>query len=270
MPDAQPGHGARDAEPAGGREDGAAQPHVASTATLLRALPGIVLVGLASLLPLWGVLSLEWGMLAVTFSYVADGAADGLFTWLRARRAEGGAPGDATDRVLVREFVRTYFVVVAAMAMVVYMVFSGRLLKPGGTAPSGVYEPFETYRLWAVVAVFFAVRAFTYWWDFARGREAVFLAPAGVVAEPLRRLFVLQFGVLVGGLIVFWPFRSSKAALVTFIVLVAVAEVGLAILERLRTARIRAAAEAGVAAPRAPRDAARARPRGGRRRSRRH
>ena len=209
--------------------------------------------------------------------YVADGAADGLTFWLRARRAQQQASDEAAkDKVLVSEFVRTYFVVIAAMALVLYMVFSGRLLKPGpgGTVPEGVYEPFGTWQLWAVIAGFVAVRWFCYWWDWVRGEEAVFMPPAGVVAAPLRRLFVLQFGVLVGGLVVYWPLQSSSAGLVVLVVLVAVAEVALAVLERLRTARVRAAYEAGQRmAPRAaagPQDrAGKARPRGGRKRKRR-
>ena len=98
--------------------------------------------------------------------------------------------------------------------MVLYMVFSGRLLKPGGSAPEGVLQPFATWQFWAVVAGFVAVRWFVYWWDWVRGAEAAFMPPAGVVAAPLRRLFVLQFGVLVGGLIVYWPLDSSSAALI--------------------------------------------------------
>jgi len=125
-----------------------------------------------------------------------------------------------------------------------------------------------------VVAGFVAVRWFCYWWDWVRGGEAAFMPPAGVVAAPLRRLFVLQFGVLVGGLIVYWPLHSSSAALIVLVLLVAAAEVGLAVLERLRTARIRVAAEAGMSV--APSHGspstgshsrpAKAQPRGGRRR----
>jgi len=246
--------------------------------TLKRALPGIVLIALASLAPLWGVLAQDWSVLAVVFVYVADGVADGLTFWLRARRAQGAASDeDAKDRVLVSEFVRTYFVVVAAMAIVLYMVFSGRLLKPGGGVPVGVLQPLTTWQFWAVVAGFVAVRWFCYWWDWVRGAEEAFMPPAGVVAAPLRRLFVLQFGVLVGGLVVFWPLDSSSAALVVLVVLVAAAEVGLAVLERLRTARIRVAAEAGVsvtpgrsAASTGSRDRPpKSRPRGGRRRGQR-
>jgi len=245
--------------------------------TLKRALPGILLIAVASLGPLWGVLALDWSVLAVVFVYVADGVADGLTFWLRARRAQGAVPDEeAKDRVLVSEFVRTYFVVVGAMTLVLYMVFGGRLLKPGGVAPEGVFQPFATWQLWAVVAGFVAVRWFCYWWDWVRGAEAAFMPPAGVVAAPLRRLFVLQFGVLVGGLIVYWPLRSSGAALIVLVLLAAAAEVALAVLERLRTARVRAAVEAGVEAeprrgrrggPAAPRS--KVRPRGGRRRARR-
>jgi hypothetical protein len=246
-------------------------------ATLGRALPGILLVALASLAPLWGVRAQDWSVLAVAFVYVADGAVDGLTFWLRARRAQGAvADEDAKDRVLVREFVRTYFVVVAAMSLVLYMVFSGRLLRPGGVVPEGVLRPFATWQFWAVVAGFVAVRWFVYWWDWVRGGEAAFMPPAGVVAAPLRRLFVLQFGVLVGGLVVYWPLRSSQAALTVLVLLVAAAEVALALLERLRTARVRVAVEVGVKAT--PRRTLRgesatrtpkARPRGGRRRGRR-
>ncbi len=244
--------------------------------TLKRALPGILLIALASLAPLWGVIARNWSVLAVVFVYVADGVADGLTFWLRARRAQGAASDeDAKDRVLVSEFVRTYFVVVAAMALVLYMVFSGRLLKPAGGVPEGVFQPFATWQFWAVVAGFVAVRWFTYWWDWVRGGEAAFMPPAGVVAAPLRRLFVLQFGVLVGGLIVYWPLRSSTAALAVLVLLVTTAEVGLAVLERLRTARIRVAAEAGLSVtPRrggpttgSPARPAKSRPRGGRRRA---
>ena len=246
--------------------------------TLKRASPGLVLIALVSLAPLWGVLEQDWSVLAVVFVYVADGVADGLTFWLRARRAQGATSDEeAKDRVLVSEFVRTYFVVVAAMALVLYMVFSGRLLKPGGVAPEGVFQAFATWQFWAVVAGFVAVRWFIYWWDWVRGGEAAFMPPAGVVAAPLRRLFVLQFGVLVGGLIVYWPLGSSAAALVVLVVLVAAAEVALAVHERLRTARIRAAVEAGMSAtPGGGGTAAgsqsrpvKSRPRGGRRRERR-
>ena len=280
MPDAPPSDAARDAGgDAGGGALGPAGGAVAAPpagATLKRAAPGILLIALVSLAPLWGVLAQDWSVLAVAFVYVADGVADGLTFWLRARRAQGAVSDeDAKDRVLVSEFVRTYFVVVAAMALVLYMVFGGRLLKPGGVVPEGVFQAFATWQFWALVAGFVAVRWFTYRWDWVRGGEAAFMPPAGVVAAPLRRLFVLQFGVLVGGLIVYWPLGSSAAALVVLVLLVAAAEVALAVLERLRTARIRAAFEAGVRAgprgarPGGPPAPPKARPRGGRRRARR-
>jgi hypothetical protein len=275
MADVRPSDVAPDAGSAARRSAAGAPPAPPAAATLEAALPGILLVAAASLAPLWGVLAQDWSVLAVVFVYVADGVADGLTFWLRARRAQGAASDeDAKDRVLVSEFVRTYFVVVAAMALVLYMVFSGRLLKPGGVAPEGVFQAFATWQFWAVVAGFVAARWFVYWWDWVRGGEAAFMPPAGVVAAPLRRLFVLQFGVLVGGLVVYWPLDSSAPALVVLVVVIAAAEVGLAVLERLRTARVRAAVEAGVTVTRRPGGApgaspgrpAKRGPRGGRRR----
>jgi hypothetical protein len=252
---------------------------------LRRALPGLVLIGLVCLAPLWGVLAASWSVFAVVFVFVADGAFDGVFAWRRARGARGDTGRDDRDTVLVKEFVRTYMVVVAVMALVAYMAFTGKLLKPGGELPPHPYQGFATWQLWTIVAALFAVRAFVYWWDWVRGDEGALLPPAAVVSAPLRRLFVLQFGLLVVGLIVYWPLRSSTAGLVALVLLAATANVVLAVTERLRTSRVRAALAAGEK-PRGPRDSAakngagasaapardgrtpQARPRGGRKRRR--
>jgi hypothetical protein len=205
-------------------------------------------------------------VLAVAFLYVADGAADGLFVWRRAKEARGGDRAD--DRVLVSEFVKTYFVVVGAMLMIAYMAFSGRLLKPGGEAPANVYGAFEQWQFWALLGAFFAVRAAAFWWDWVRGGEAAFMPPAAVVAVPLRRLFVLQAVVLAGGLLVYWPLRSSATGLAALVAVVAAAQVALAVYDRLRAERIRAAVEAGETVARAPVATAKPAPRGGRKRGR--
>ena len=254
----------------------------AGAAALTRALPGIVLIALACLAPLWGVVAASWSVLAVVFVYVADSAFDGVFSWLRARNARGESGRGDRDTVLVSEFIRTYLVVVAVMALVTYMVFGGKLLKPGGEAPADPYHAFSTWQLWAVVGALLAVRAFVYWWDWVRGGEADVLPPAAVVAAPMRRLFVMQFGLLGLGLIVYWPLRSSSAGLVVLVLVAAAANVLLAVSERLRTSRVRAALEAGEkpaerGGQRASGDGRRAsgdgrppksRPRGGRKRKR--
>ena len=91
------------------------------------------------------------------------------------------------------------------------------------------------------------MRAFVYWWDFVRGGEASVIPPEAAVAEPLRRLFVLQFGVLAGALLVYWVLDSSVTGLAVLLVAKTAADVVLAVLERLRAARIKAAVAAGVA-----------------------
>ena len=184
-------------------------------------------------------------MFAVVFVFVADGAFDGVFAWRRARSARGDTGRDDRDAVLVKEFVRTYMVVVVVMALIAYMAFTGKLLKPGGELPPHPYQGFATWQLWTIVVALFAVRAFVYWWDWVRGDEGALLPPAAVVSAPLRRLFVLQFGLLIVGLIVYWPLRSSTTGLVVLVLLAAAANVVLAVSERLRTARRRAALAAG-------------------------
>ena len=90
------------------------------------------------------------------------------------------------------------------------------------------------------------MRAAVYWWDFVRGGEASVIPPAAVVSEPLRRLFVLQFGVLAGALVVYWFFDSSVTGLAVLLIAKTAADLALAVLERLRAARITAAVDAGV------------------------
>lgn len=266
MPGSQVATAARDDQPQEGAAAALAPPR---WRTLTRAAPSLVLIVAVCLAPLWGVLQPDWSVLAVVFAYVADGAADGLLAWRRARLAQGDAGQVGGDRVLVREFVRTYFTVVIAMALVVYMVFSGRLFRPGGVAPDHLRAAFASWQFWAVVAAFFAVRAFVYWWDFVRGDEAVFLPPAAVVGEPLRRLFVLQFGVVILGFVIYWPLDSSRAGLVALVLLTALANLVLAVLERLRAARIRAAVAAGITMEDTRSKPAKSQPRAGRKRSRR-
>ena len=174
---------------------------VRSAAAVGRAVPSLALVLLADAAVIWAAWAGGWSVLAVVLACVIDGLADGLFAWLRARASfAAGSATDTRDQVLVREFIKTYLIVVGAQALIAYMVFSGMLLKPGGEAPVEPGAAFVTWQFWAVVGGLVVARAFMYWWDFVRGGEADVIPPEAAVAEPLRRLFVLQFGMLAGGL----------------------------------------------------------------------
>jgi hypothetical protein len=264
------GSDARSSAAAEGARDSAASSPVPSGATLARALPGFALLLAVDLAAVWAAVAGSWSVLAVVVVCVIDGLADGIFAWLRARASwAAGAADDPRDRVLVREFLRTYLVVMGAMVLVAYMVFAGVLLKPGGKAPVDPGAALTTWQFWAVAAGLVAVRGFLYLWDFVRGGEARVVPPAAVVSEPLRRLFVLQFGVLVGGLIVYWLFDSAVTGLAVILVAKAAIDLVLALLERLRVARIKAAIEAGIPARGRPAEKRAPAPRGGRRRRKR-
>jgi hypothetical protein len=227
---------------------GHAQPPVSSAAALRSAAPSFALILIADAAAVWAAVTGSWTALVVVVVCVVDGLADGVFAWLRARAAfAAGSATDSRDDVLVREFLRTYLVVIGAQALVAYMVFSGILLKPGGERPVEPGAAFVTWQFWAVVVALVAMRAAVYWWDWVRGGEASVIPPAAVVAEPLRRLFVLQFGVLAGAVVVYWLFDSSVAGLAIILVAKTAVDLALAVLERLRSARIKAAVGAGVA-----------------------
>ena len=200
-------------------ENSASPPRAASGATLTRAAPSLAVIVAADLAAVWAAVGGSWTALAVVTVCIVDGLADGLFAWLRARASfAAGSATDSRDQVLVREFLRTYLMVVGAQAVVAYMVFAGLLLKPAGEAPESPGAAFVTWQFWAVVAGLLVMRAFVWWWDFVRGDEAAVIPPEAVVAEPLRRLFVLQFGVLAGALLVYWMFDSSVTGLAVLLV----------------------------------------------------
>jgi hypothetical protein len=227
---------------------GEAPLQVRSGAWVGRAAPGLALLLLADAAVVWAAWAGAWTVLAVVVACVIDGLADGVFAWLRARASfAAGSATDARDQVLVSEFIKTYVIVVGVQAVIAYLVFAGLLLKPGGKAPADPGGPFATWQFWAVVVGLVVARAFVYWWDFVRGDEARIIPPEAVVAEPLRRLFVLQFGVLAGGLLVYWLFDSAVAGLVVLLVGKTAADLALAVFERLRAARVAAAVGAGVA-----------------------
>ena len=250
-------------------ESAAYAPQVASATTLARAVPSFAVLLIADVAAVWATVSGSWTALVVVIVCVIDGLADGVFAWLRARASfAAGSATDSRDETLVREFLRTYLVVIGVQAIIAYMVFGGLLLKPGGEAPVKPGAAFATWQFWAVVGGLVVMRAAVYWWDFIRGGEASVIPPEAVVAEPLRRLFVLQFGVLAGALLVYWLLDSSVTGLAVLLLAKAAADVVLAVLERLRAARIRAAITAGIAPkgrPAGPRQRA---PRGGRKRRR--
>jgi hypothetical protein len=244
-------------------ENAAGAPRVASAVTLTRAVPSFVVLLVADAAAVWAAVSGSWTALVVVVVCVIDGLADGIFAWRRARASfAAGSATDTRDEILVREFLRTYLVVIGVQAVIAYMVFGGLLLKPGGKAPVEPGAPFATWQFWAVVAGLVIMRAFIYLWDFVRGGEASVIPPEAAVAEPLRRLFVLQFGVLAGALLVYWLLDSSVTGLAVLLVAKTAADLVLAVLERLRAARIEAAVAAGIAPkgrtmtgpkPRAPR-----------------
>ena len=246
-----------------------AAPPVPSAAALTRAVPSFAVILLADAAAVWAAVAGSWTALVVVVVCLVDGLADGIFAWVRARASfAAGSATDSRDNVLVREFLRTYLVVIGAAAIVAYMVFSGILLKPGGERPVEPGAAFVTWQFWAVAGALVAMRAAVYWWDFVRGGEASVIPPEAVVSEPLRRLFVLQFGVLVGAVVVYWFFESSLTGLAIILVAKAAADLMLAIFERLRAARIKAAVAAGVTAPPRPPGPPTRAPRGGRKRRR--
>lgn len=243
----------------------AGQPQAQSPAiTLSRALPSLLALGVADLLPLWGVYRLDWSVLAVAYVYVISTVAAGVLGRRRAKLARG--EGSTDDATLISEFFKTYMTVVIAAALIASMVFTGRLLKPSGGVPDNVFAAFSTWQFWVVAAAGVGAQLVAYAWDFIHSGERDLLPPEAFVSEPLRRLFVLQGVVMVLGLLVFWR-GSATNGLAAVVVIEAAAEVGLAAMARQRVARIRAALAAGEVVARLARP--KERPRGGRKRRRR-
>ncbi len=243
----------------------------AARPTLGRAAPSLRSSLLADA-AVWAAWAGDWSVLAVVFVCVADGVADGVFAWLRARASSAaGPPRTRATACWSASSSRRTSSSSAARPSCLH-----GLRRPAAQAGRRARWARRGLRHLAVLGGrrgLAAARGFMYWWDFVRGGEADVDPAGGVVAEPLRRLFVLQFGVLAGGLLVYWLFDSAARRPPRAAGRKTAADLLLAVLERLRAARILAAVEAGgrragSAHPRPGRDRAaegpaKAQPRGG-------
>ena len=61
--------------------------------TITQSLPSLVVLGAASLVPLWGVYKLDWSVMAIVLAYVAQTAAAAFLAYRRAKRATGRRRG---------------------------------------------------------------------------------------------------------------------------------------------------------------------------------
>jgi hypothetical protein len=231
--------------------------------TLVRALPSLVVLGVTGLITLCGVYRFAWSVFAVVFAYILQALAAGVLAHQRAKRAAGPTTRPKDD-TLVSEFFKTYITILLVLSLISSMVFGGRLFRPGGEAPKGVYAALVTWQYWAVVGLLVAAEVVVFLIDRARGAGRD-LPPETFVSEPLRRLFVLQGAAFILGLVVYWT-GSSQTGIAAIVIVETAGVVLMAALARLREARVRAALEAGAAVK--PVRLAKTQPRAGRKRAR--
>jgi hypothetical protein len=184
---------------------------------------------IANLIPLLGVLFLDWSVWTILILYWLENGIVGAFNILKIRKAAG--PADAAQAsfrmngrpvdMASRAGMITFFVIHYGLFWIVHGVFVLTLPLFAMMGPSS--DPAELAGdvspgtiLVALVALAIS-HGVSYWFNFVKGGEYLRVSPAGQMFAPYGRLVVLHITIIVGGMAI--AFTGAPAAAVAILVL---------------------------------------------------
>lgn len=167
-------------------------------------LPQVVLVG-ANLLPLFGVIFLDWSIAMILAIYWAETGVIGFYTIFKIKNAEGKHDGGAnivdTDMSFwSRSAIIGFFIFHFGLFMTAHAGFLMGLFSS-----LDILGQFTISNLWLPVVVFALSHGVSYWRNYLRGGEYKRLSARGFMKQPYKRVFamhlVIVFSVFVVDLI---------------------------------------------------------------------
>jgi hypothetical protein len=184
---------------------------------------------IANLIPLLGVLFLDWSVWTILILYWLENGIVGAFNILKIRKAAG--PMDATGAsfrmngrpvdMASRAGLITFFIIHYGLFWIVHGVFVLTLPLFAMMGPSG--DPAEFAGDVSPGTILVALIALTishgvsYYFNFVKGGEYLRVSPAGQMFAPYGRLVVLHITIIVGGMAI--AFTGAPAAAVAILVL---------------------------------------------------
>jgi hypothetical protein len=184
---------------------------------------------IANLIPLLGVLFLDWSVWTILILYWLENGIVGAFNILKIRKAAG--PMDATQAsfrmngrpvdMASRAGLITFFIIHYGLFWIVHGVFVLTLPLFAMMGPSG--DPAEFAGDVSPGTILVALIALTishgvsYYFNFVKGGEYLRVSPAGQMFAPYGRLVVLHITIIVGGMAI--AFTGAPAAAVAILVL---------------------------------------------------
>jgi hypothetical protein len=184
---------------------------------------------IANLIPLLGVLFLDWSVWTILILYWLENGIVGAFNILKIRNAAG--PMDATGAsfrmngrpvdMASRAGLITFFIIHYGLFWIVHGVFVLTLPLFAMMGPSG--DPAEFAGDVSPGTILVALIALTishgvsYYFNFVKGGEYLRVSPAGQMFAPYGRLVVLHITIIVGGMAI--AFTGAPAAAVAILVL---------------------------------------------------
>jgi len=148
---------------------------------------------LVNLVPLFGVLILEWEIGPIMTLYWSENVVIGLFNILKMAQAKG-EPGEIRknlNSLIPRIILIFFFIVHYGMFTAVHGVFVWVLFGKRGMPPM---------ELGIAVAALFLSHGYSYYRHFIRGGEVDRITPAQLLMQPYKRVLVMHLTIILGAL----------------------------------------------------------------------
>lgn len=165
--------------------------------------PSATVLVAANLVPLLGVVVLDWDVFSVVFLFWIENVIVGLFNVLRMVWVERGAERAPVAKiVLIPFFVFHYGMFTLVHGVFVFAMFGRVAAQSGFPTVENVTDVIVEYHLWVAVLVLALSHGYSFVRNYVAGQEYRHVTLRQLMAQPYGRIMVLHLTILGGGLLV--------------------------------------------------------------------
>lgn len=182
--------------------------------------PAVIALVLANLIPLYGVLALDWEVFPIMLLFWLENLIIGGFNVLRMLGSEPQEPAKWLGKLFLVPFFCFHYGMFTMVHGVFVLGFFGGAFRKGASFPewSDVTRLITEQQLWYAVAALLASHAFSFGYNYLWRGEFRTSSLQGLMQQPYGRVVVLHLAILGGGFLIM-ALKSPTAGLVLLVVL---------------------------------------------------
>jgi len=160
----------------------------------------------ANLLPLYGVLVLDWPVLPMMVLFWLENVVIGVLNILRILFASPAGSARWTRKFFLAMFFTVHYGLFTAIhGLIVFSMFGGepyKALIDGLWTMDAARYAITKYSLWPGITALAASHLFSFFWNYLGQREFQTARPETLMHAPYNRVVILQVTIIFGGLLV--------------------------------------------------------------------